>query len=92
MDFELMTDSTLVLNSSFPTVDVHILIIDDTIQEDNKTFIITLTLLMSGVVVDLNTSTIEITIVDDDTHSEDCLLYTSPSPRDATLSRMPSSA
>ena len=25
-------------------------------------------------------------------HSEDCLLYTSPSPRDATLSRMPSSA
>ena len=25
-------------------------------------------------------------------HDEDCLLYTSPSPRDATLSRMPSSA
>eukprot|EP00830_Metopus_es_P015063 TRINITY_DN4211_c0_g1_i1.p1 TRINITY_DN4211_c0_g1~~TRINITY_DN4211_c0_g1_i1.p1 ORF type:complete len:125 (+),score=43.64 TRINITY_DN4211_c0_g1_i1:116-490(+) len=25
-------------------------------------------------------------------HSEACLLYTSPSPRDATLSRMPSSA
>ena len=25
-------------------------------------------------------------------HSIDCLLYTSPSPRDATLSRMPSSA
>ena len=25
-------------------------------------------------------------------HFEDCLLYTSPSPRDATLSRMPSSA
>ena len=24
--------------------------------------------------------------------SQDCLLYTSPSPRDATLSRMPSSA
>ena len=24
--------------------------------------------------------------------NEDCLLYTSPSPRDATLSRMPSSA
>ena len=24
--------------------------------------------------------------------SSDCLLYTSPSPRDATLSRMPSSA
>ena len=26
------------------------------------------------------------------THSKGCLLYTSPSPRDATLSRMPSSA
>ena len=26
------------------------------------------------------------------THCKDCLLYTSPSPRDATLSRMPSSA
>ena len=25
-------------------------------------------------------------------HFKDCLLYTSPSPRDATLSRMPSSA
>ena len=25
-------------------------------------------------------------------HSEDCLLYTSPSPRDRTRSRMPSSA
>ena len=25
-------------------------------------------------------------------NSKDCLLYTSPSPRDATLSRMPSSA
>ena len=29
---------------------------------------------------------------DDDEDDEDCLLYTSPSPRDATLSRMPSSA
>ena len=27
-----------------------------------------------------------------DEETEDCLLYTSPSPRDATLSRMPSSA
>ena len=27
-----------------------------------------------------------------DAHARDCLLYTSPSPRDATLSRMPSSA
>ena len=28
----------------------------------------------------------------DDLHRQSCLLYTSPSPRDATLSRMPSSA
>ena len=28
----------------------------------------------------------------DETNLEPCLLYTSPSPRDATLSRMPSSA
>ena len=31
-------------------------------------------------------------VVDASANSEDCLLYTSPSPRDATLSRMPSSA
>ena len=28
----------------------------------------------------------------DDAHLKDCLLYTSPSPRDGLLSRMPSSA
>ena len=31
-------------------------------------------------------------LVFDSEHPYDCLLYTSPSPRDATLSRMPSSA
>ena len=31
-------------------------------------------------------------IVQDTDQAQDCLLYTSPSPRDATLSRMPSSA
>ena len=30
--------------------------------------------------------------IDEDVQGEFCLLYTSPSPRDATLSRMPSSA
>ena len=33
-----------------------------------------------------------ITVVDEEAPTWDCLLYTSPSPRDATLSRMPSSA
>ena len=33
-----------------------------------------------------------VTLVRDKVQLEDCLLYTSPSPRDATLSRMPSSA
>ena len=32
------------------------------------------------------------TLSEDRTRGFDCLLYTSPSPRDATLSRMPSSA
>ena len=31
-------------------------------------------------------------VMPDDPRAYDCLLYTSPSPRDATLSRMPSSA
>ena len=31
-------------------------------------------------------------LADEQHHGENCLLYTSPSPRDATLSRMPSSA
>ena len=37
---------------------------------------------------------IEARIISDDSETiiETCLLYTSPSPRDATLSRMPSSA
>ena len=34
---------------------------------------------------------LQITLAVED-YEEDCLLYTSPSPRDATLSRMPSSA
>ena len=37
---------------------------------------------------DINTDKLEIIIKD----TKSCLLYTSPSPRDATLSRMPSSA
>ena len=32
------------------------------------------------------------TMANETTEAYDCLLYTSPSPRDATLSRMPSSA
>ena len=36
--------------------------------------------------------TVSVTTTDDDTAGYTCLLYTSPSPRDATLSRMPSSA
>ena len=35
---------------------------------------------------------IELLSVDAAVHLDTCLLYTSPSPRDATLSRMPSSA
>ena len=35
---------------------------------------------------------IDVTLLGKSSQLEDCLLYTSPSPRDATLSRMPSSA
>ena len=34
----------------------------------------------------------EVLYLEEDRAHYDCLLYTSPSPRDATLSRMPSSA
>ena len=36
--------------------------------------------------------TMDLLLLERTIHFEDCLLYTSPSPRDATLSRMPSSA
>ena len=40
----------------------------------------------------LNKNLIKKSIRDKERHANNCLLYTSPSPRDATLSRMPSSA
>ena len=39
-----------------------------------------------------NTGYSVLTSMESSTQTSDCLLYTSPSPRDATLSRMPSSA
>ena len=41
---------------------------------------------------DLGQDSIQRIVSDSIGHCDDCLLYTSPSPRDATLSRMPSSA
>ena len=38
------------------------------------------------------TATLEVRLVDEDAMKSGCLLYTSPSPRDGLLSRMPSSA
>ena len=46
------------------------------------------TFLKEGVIVDMADSEEEVT----DEQKEACLLYTSPSPRDGLLSRMPSSA
>ena len=47
---------------------------------------------ISGPLLDRIDIHIEVTPVPFEKLSDDCLLYTSPSPRDATLSRMPSSA
>ena len=71
-----------------------IAIVDDLINEAiEQVFVVQLQLISS-----VNPGSIDLTvrqaslcrIIDDD--SKCCLLYTSPSPRDATLSRMPSSA
>ena len=43
-------------------------------------------------IVELGKPVVGFTIVPGLLHPKSCLLYTSPSPRDATLSRMPSSA
>ena len=57
-------------------------------------------LLIAGVMISLTVSAQDVLSVEDMNsvykkekhHNKICLLYTSPSPRDATLSRMPSSA
>ena len=49
-------------------------------------------LLVEGNVSNQDADTYAINVVPVVSQSEACLLYTSPSPRDATLSRMPSSA
>ena len=41
---------------------------------------------------ELNISVVSVAVANTNSESINCLLYTSPSPRDATLSRMPSSA
>ena len=46
----------------------------------------------NGVVVRLNRNTCDSTHISETALDKDCLLYTSPSPRDGLLSRMPSSA
>ena len=46
----------------------------------------------TGTFVAASGKSIPVTLAANPSHLEACLLYTSPSPRDATLSRMPSSA
>ena len=47
----------------------------------------------SSAAIDQGSSVVELTFdLDEENNTFSCLLYTSPSPRDATLSRMPSSA
>ena len=47
---------------------------------------------LSNIAVEMSTEHRYFTGVSGNTQYRGCLLYTSPSPRDATLSRMPSSA
>ena len=62
--------------------------VDDTLEE-NQEYVYTVALVgRSGVEGPLS----DPILVSTDGRTPDCLLYTSPSPRDATLSRMPSSA
>ena len=78
-DYVIMTDSTSqFLNISY----IGFKSID--IEIDNQTQINVA--LESGALLD------EVVVVGYGEQSRNCLLYTSPSPRDATLSRMPSSA
>ena len=53
----------------------------------HETTLLTKGMMLSGSVIDWQDNTLVV-----DKHSTGCLLYTSPSPRDGLLSRMPSSA
>ena len=65
---------------------VSFLILDDEVEESTENFIVIIGAPSNATVADEEGI---VTILDTDMP---CLLYTSPSPRDATLSRMPSSA
>ena len=65
----------------------------DSFQDDLDADSLALIELVEAIEEELGERSIEIRIEDDDLEDlKTCLLYTSPSPRDATLSRMPSSA
>ena len=59
---------------------------------DELPFLVVLIRRLRAAVIWTVAATFAVLLYFDFTEDEDCLLYTSPSPRDATLSRMPSSA
>ena len=79
MDFDPLHEDLIFSLETEPDQQCrNISITDDPILEDVETFTVSLTTTDEKVNINIASAT--------------CLLYTSPSPRDATLSRMPSSA
>ena len=91
-DYNSITNLLLTFDS-VTTNNVTVTIIGDTIFELTESFNAFLSFPGAPVPrVTLAPDSAQTTIIDDDGWCSLCLLYTSPSPRDATLSRMPSSA
>ena len=104
LEYLNLSGKKLVIGAGFPVLpNLETLILDYEVYEsDNGIFIEkfpSLTcLIIKGQAINIGTSfkkfpnLKELTIACSSINTLDCLLYTSPSPRDATLSRMPSSA
>ena len=81
----------LVKDQKLTTVQDKITLLDNKIR-DNEENLAKVSLKQNNLSNDINAVNIEITEIKTNKSSLLCLLYTSPSPRDRTRSRMPSSA
>ena len=83
------TISGTPLNADVGTHTIVVTATDGSNAAVSDTFVLTVTNTNDAPTI---TSTADTSAEEDEAYSYTCLLYTSPSPRDATLSRMPSSA